>query len=301
MLGRLKTGEHRWGVEGSVFGGAEDAHPWHGVLVGRPRALALEGISPNRPLLRQASTPLQAAVFAAFDVSSIRLSFHRIIISTIVGKNETTRRTPACPQTGLVGYTRVSTEGQEVTLQPEALRRHGCQARTDLYGYHLGSACASARTRGLYGELAAGRCARSLASGSVRTLDAHLVTLVEELRQRGVGFRSLSDGMIDTTTASGKLIFHLFSALGQFEQRLIQERTRAGLQAARARGRKGGWKPLDPQAPRVQMAKAMHRDSRLRIADICHTLHISRATFYRYRTLHEAQDRQSHRAARTTS
>jgi DNA invertase Pin-like site-specific DNA recombinase len=129
----------------------------------------------------------------------------------------------------------------------------------------------------------------------------HLVALVEELRQRGVGFRSLRDGMIDTTTASGELIFHLFSALAQFEQRLIQERTRAGLQAARARGRKGGRKPLDPQAPRVQMAKAMHRDPRLRIADICHTLHISRATFYRYLTLHEAQDRQSHQAARTTS
>jgi DNA invertase Pin-like site-specific DNA recombinase len=67
-----------------------------------------------------------------------------------------------------------------------------------------------------------------------------LVTLIEDLRERGVGFRSISDGMIDTTSASGELIFQIFSALAQFERRLIQERTRAGLAAARARGRKGG-------------------------------------------------------------
>jgi DNA invertase Pin-like site-specific DNA recombinase len=106
--------------------------------------------------------------------------------------------------------------------------------------------------------------------------------------------------MIDTT-ASGEPIFHLFSALAQFEQRLTQERSRTGLQAARVRGRKGGRKPLDPQAPRVQMAKGMHRDTRLRIAAIRQTLHISRATCYRYLTLHEAQDRHSNRATWTTS
>ena len=65
----------------------------------------------------------------------------------------------------------------------------------------------------------------------------HLVGLVEELQQRGVGFRSICDGAIDTTTASGELVFNIFSALAQFERRLIQERTRAGLAAARARGR----------------------------------------------------------------
>ena len=72
----------------------------------------------------------------------------------------------------------------------------------------------------------------------------HLVTLIEDLRERGIGFRSISDGMIDTTSASGELIFHIFSALAQFERRLIQERTKAGLAAARARGRKGGRPPL---------------------------------------------------------
>src|SRR5207249_1874844 len=110
----------------------------------------------------------------------------------------------------------------------------------------------------------------------------HLVTLVEQLRAQGVGFRSICDGAIDTTTASGELIFHIFSALAQFERRLIQERTQAGLSAARARGRKGGRKPLDVELPRVQMAKVMYEDKRVRIKDIWQTLKISRSTFYRY-------------------
>jgi len=82
----------------------------------------------------------------------------------------------------------------------------------------------------------------------------HLVDLVEQLRDRSVGFRSLCDGSVDTTTASGELVFHIFSALAQFERRLIQERTKAGLAAARARGRKGGRKPISPNDPRVQTA-----------------------------------------------
>ena len=70
------------------------------------------------------------------------------------------------------------------------------------------------------------------------------MTLVEELRQKGIGFRSICDGVIDTTTASGELIFNIFSSLAQFERRLIKERTTAGLDAARARGRTGGRKKL---------------------------------------------------------
>ena len=89
---------------------------------------------------------------------------------------------------------------------------------------------------------------------------AHLVTLVEELQERGIGFRSICDGAIDTTTASGELVFNVFSALAQFERRLIQERTRAGLAAARARGRLGGRPAMDPQDARVQMAKALYKD-----------------------------------------
>ena len=77
----------------------------------------------------------------------------------------------------------------------------------------------------------------------------HLVGLVEELLGKGIGFRSLQDGVIDTTTASGELIFNIFSSLAQFERPLIQERTTAGLAAARARGRLGGRKPISPDDP----------------------------------------------------
>jgi hypothetical protein len=85
----------------------------------------------------------------------------------------------------------------------------------------------------------------------------HLVTLIDELLRRQIRFRSLCDGALDTTTASGELVFHIFSALAQFERRLSQERTQAGLTAARARGRHGGRRPITADDPRVRMATAM--------------------------------------------
>ena len=113
----------------------------------------------------------------------------------------------------------------------------------------------------------------------------HLVNLVEDLLGRGIGFRSLQDGAIDTTTASGELMFNIFSSLTQFERRLIQERTQAGLAAARARGRVGGRPPISPDEPRVVTAKRLHQDRGLSIDQICATLSISRPTFYRYLAL----------------
>ena len=110
----------------------------------------------------------------------------------------------------------------------------------------------------------------------------HLVSLVEDLKQRGVGFKSICDGAIDTTTASGELVFNLFSSLAQFERKLIQERTHAGLAVARSRGRVGDRKPIAVINHRVQVAKSMHADKKLAIEDICKTLKISRATLYRY-------------------
>ena len=110
----------------------------------------------------------------------------------------------------------------------------------------------------------------------------HLVTVIGDLREQGVGFRSISDGMIDTTSASGELVFHIFSALAQFERRLIQERTKAGIAAARARGRKGGRPRLAQTEPRILLARKLYADGGVTIDDICKTLHISRSTYYRY-------------------
>ena len=109
----------------------------------------------------------------------------------------------------------------------------------------------------------------------------HLITLAEDLRGKGIGFRSLSEGAIDTTSASGELIFNIFSALAQFERRLIQERTKAGLAAARARGRNGGRPKVTADEAKVVLAKNLHVDKRLEIDDLCKTLRISRSTFYR--------------------
>ena len=112
-----------------------------------------------------------------------------------------------------------------------------------------------------------------------------LISLIEDLRGRGIGFRSLNEGAIDTTSASGELIFNIFSALAQFERRLIQERTKAGLAAARARGRRGGRPPLDADQAKVRAAKKLHGDKAITIDGICKTLNISRSTYYRYLSL----------------
>ena len=138
--------------------------------------------------------------------------------------------------------------------------------------------CGYVAKRTIFGKVAGGvgleACLKALKAGDVLLvwrLDRlgrsmiHLVELVEQLRERGVGFRSLCDGAVDTTTASGELVFHIFSALAQFERRLIQERTKAGLAAARARGRKGGRRPISPNDPRVQTAKTMHQDKNMAV------------------------------------
>ena len=182
----------------------------------------------------------------------------------------------------LIGYARVSTSDQDIRLQLDALRGAGCRD-TEIF---LDTASGALPAR-------PGReaCLQVLTPGDtlvVWRLDrlgrsmAHLVTLIEGLLHRQVGFRSLGDGAIDTTTASGELVFNIFSALAQFERRLIQERTRAGLVAARARGKIGGRRPIRPDNPRVQMAYALYAAQSLTAAEICQALRISPATFYRY-------------------
>jgi DNA invertase Pin-like site-specific DNA recombinase len=140
-----------------------------------------------------------------------------------------------------VGYARVSTADQDLALQLDALQAAGCAkvfedcasgARADRPG--LRAALDYAREGDVLVTWKLDRLGRSL---------PHLIETVAALERRGVGFRSLTEA-IDTTTPGGRLVFHLFAALGQFERDLIRERTRAGLAAAAARGRKGGRQPV---------------------------------------------------------
>ena len=108
----------------------------------------------------------------------------------------------------------------------------------------------------------------------------HLIETISQLDTRKIGFKSLTEN-IDTTTSGGKLIFHIFGALAEFERNLIRERTNAGLQAARARGRKGGRpKALTPK--KAQMVQDLYRNKDNSIDEICKILNISRTTLYRY-------------------
>ena len=107
----------------------------------------------------------------------------------------------------------------------------------------------------------------------------HLIETVGQLEATGRGFRSLREHL-DTTTPGGKLVFHLFGALAEFERAVIRERTNAGLASARARGRVGG-RPRALDKKQVAMAKAMLKDRSVPVAEVCRTLGVSRATIYR--------------------
>jgi DNA invertase Pin-like site-specific DNA recombinase len=114
----------------------------------------------------------------------------------------------------------------------------------------------------------------------VRSL-SNLIELVNRLAGQGIAFKSLTE-RIDTSTVTGKLVFHIFGALAEFERNLIKEQTLAGLSSARARGRLGGRLRLNPRSGKVALARKLYADKSNSIADICNTLHISRATLYRY-------------------
>ena len=182
----------------------------------------------------------------------------------------------------LIGYARVSTDDQNLNLQMDALKKAGCNKKNIF----------TDKISGLKSERPGlSDCLEALETGGVLVvwrLDrlgrsmTHLVSIIEELKNKKIGFRSLSDGAIDTTTASGELVFNIFSSMAQFERRLIQERTKAGLNAARARGKVGGRPKLKIHDPKIRAAKKMHKDKTLPISEICNILNISRPTLYRY-------------------
>ena len=179
----------------------------------------------------------------------------------------------------LVGYARVSTVEQTLALQEDALRAAGCaRLFTDTISG------AKAERPGLGQALAFLRPGDVLVVWRLDRLGRSLKALIETLTAlegRGIGFKSLTE-QLDTTTSGGRLIFHVFGALAEFERDLIRERTQAGLAAARARGRQGG-RPRKLGTPaRVALAQALYDDRRHAVAEICRALGISRATLYRY-------------------
>lgn len=177
-----------------------------------------------------------------------------------------------------IGYARVSTHDQKIDLQTDALKAAGCEkifqdvasgAKDERQG--LAEAVEYARTGDVLTVWKLDRLGRSL---------KHLIETVNELHGKGVGFASLQEN-IDTTTSGGKLIFHVFGALAEFERELIRERTQAGLKAARVRGKTGGRpKKLTPE--KIEIAKTMMSDPKINIKTICETLNISPKTLYRY-------------------
>src|SRR6266702_2855198 len=174
-----------------------------------------------------------------------------------------------------IGYARVSTDEQTLDLQLDALHKAGCD--TDkTYTDKISSR--KADRPGLKQALDQLRAGDTLVVWRLDRLGRslqELINLVNGIHATGAGFKSLTENM-DTTTPGGKLVFHFFAALAEFERDIIRERTRAGLQAARARGRKGGRPPLDKdpaKRKKIEMAKALHADPSHTVEDICKTLH----------------------------
>lgn len=185
----------------------------------------------------------------------------------------------------LVGYMRVSkADGSQATdLQRDALLAAGIEP-AQLYE---DKASSKKEDRP---ELVS--CLRSLRDGDtlmVWKLDRlgrdlrHLVNIVHDLTERGIGLKVLTGqgAAIDTTTASGKLVFGIFAALAEFERELISERTMAGLASARARGRKGG-RPYKMTSAKVRLAKASMGQPDTKVGDLCKELGITRQTLYRH-------------------
>lgn len=174
----------------------------------------------------------------------------------------------------IIGYARVSTQDQNPELQLDALRGAGCE--------QLFQERATGKFRERPELVACLRALRERDTLIVWKLDRlarslkDLVEIIHDLDERGIGFRSLTES-IDTTSTGGRLVFHIFAALAEFEHSLIRERTLAGLAAARARGRKGGRRPVLSKAD-VRKAAAMLSDPSITKSEVAKHFGVSRVT-----------------------
>lgn len=177
----------------------------------------------------------------------------------------------------LLGYARVSTTDQDAKLQVDALQAAGCyRIFTDTIS---GSLTHRPEFEKLMDQL---RPKDTLVVWRLDRLGRSIRDLIDQLQHlshRGVGFRSLQE-TIDTASPGGRLVFHVFAALAEFERDLIRERTHAGLSAARARGRIGGRPPsLSPD--QIRTARDMYDQRDMSVANIGKVLGVSRSTIYR--------------------
>ena len=177
-----------------------------------------------------------------------------------------------------IGYARISTLEQNLDLQIDALKKAGCEKIiTDEISGSV------ADRPGLEKLKAVLRKDDTLVVWRLdrlgRTLK-HLIEWINELDEQNIGFKSLQES-IDTTSSSGKLVFHIFGALSEFERNLIRERTRAGIEAARSRGRQGG-RPRKLNKDKRQLAIDLYKGKKHSLRQICEMTGISKPTLYKY-------------------
>lgn len=178
----------------------------------------------------------------------------------------------------LIGYARVSSNDQNLNLQKDALKKAGCEK----IFVDKESGLLSARP-GLERALETLRKGDTLLVWRLDRLGRslkHLIQLMGELEKKKISFRSLQES-INTVSPGGKLIFHMFGALAEFERNLIRERTMAGLAAARARGRKGG-RPKSLDSKQQEAAIELYNQRNHSVQEICSIMGISKTTLYHY-------------------
>ena len=177
-----------------------------------------------------------------------------------------------------IGYARVSTLEQNLNLQMDALKNAGCEKIiTDEIS---GSVADRPGLAKLKEQLRKGDTLVVWQLDRLGRTLRHLIEWVNELDEKGIGFASLQE-TIDTTSSSGKLIFHIFGALSEFERNLIRERTRAGAEAARARGRQGG-RPKKLSKSKQRLAVDLYNGKKHSVMQICEMVGISKPTLYKY-------------------